>query len=94
MIHMPVDVVLLTLVVLQRLVVVSGLLLLWSLALSTVVELTWGILDVPLGTIIGVVSHLNTSEARITTGGSRGIVPHRRSSSGVLAILRKVGTLH
>jgi hypothetical protein len=40
------------------------------------------------------VSHLTTSKARITTGGSRGNVPHRCSSRGVLAILRKVGTLH
>jgi hypothetical protein len=39
MIHMPADEVLLTLVVLRRLVVVPGLLLLWSLPLSTVVEL-------------------------------------------------------
>jgi hypothetical protein len=56
MIHMPADVVLLTLVVLQRLVVVSGLLLLWSLPLSTVVELAWSILHVSLGTTIGIVS--------------------------------------
>jgi hypothetical protein len=87
------DEVLLTLVVLRYLIVVSRLLLLWSLSLSTVVELDWSILDVPLGTTIGIVSHLTTSEAHITTGGSRGIVPHRCSSTGVLAILRKVGTL-
>jgi hypothetical protein len=39
MIHTRMDEVLVTLVVLLRLVVVSGLLLLWSLPLSTVVEL-------------------------------------------------------
>jgi hypothetical protein len=93
MIHTPTDEVLLTLVVLRRLVVVYGLLLLWSLPLSTVIELAWSILDVPLGTTIGIVSHLTTSEARITTGGSRGIVPHRCSSTGVLEILQKVGML-
>jgi hypothetical protein len=75
MIHSPVDEVLLTLVVLRCLVVVPGLLLLWSLPLSTVVELARSILDVPLGTTIGIVSHLTTSEACITTGGSWGIVP-------------------
>jgi hypothetical protein len=94
MIHTPADEVLLTLVVLRRLVVVPGLLLLWSLPLSTVVELAWSILDILLRTTIGIVSHLTTSKARITTGVSRGNVPHRCSSRGVLAILRKVGTLH
>jgi hypothetical protein len=93
MVHMPTDEVLLTLAVLRRLVVVSGQLLLRSLPLSTVVELAWSILDVPLGTTISIVSHLTTSEASITTGGSRGIVPHRCSNRGALAILRKVGML-
>jgi hypothetical protein len=88
---MPVDVVLLTLVVLQRLVVVSGLLLLWSLALSTVVELAWSILGISLRATIGVVTSLATSEARVTTSGIRGIVPHRCSTRGVLVIRRKLG---
>jgi hypothetical protein len=39
MINTPADEVLLTLVVLRRLVVVPGLLLLWSLLLSTIIEL-------------------------------------------------------
>jgi hypothetical protein len=94
MIHTPTDKVLLTLVVLRHLVVVSGLLLLWSLPLSTVVELAWSVLGISLGTTIGVVSCLTTFEVRITTGGSRGVVPHRCSSRSVLAILREVGTLH
>jgi hypothetical protein len=94
MIHTAVEKVLLTLVVLQRLVVVPGLLLLRSLPLSTVVELTRSILGIPLGTTICIVSHLTTSEGRLTTGGSRGVVPHRCSSRGVLTILRKVGVLH
>jgi hypothetical protein len=87
MIHTPTDVVLLTLAVLLRLVVVPGLLLLWSLPLSTVVELAWSILGIFLRATIGIVSHLITSEAHINTGGSRGAVPHRCSSRGVLAIL-------
>jgi hypothetical protein len=87
MIHTPADVVLLTLIVLRRLVVVSGLLLLWSLPQSTVVELAWSILDISLGATIGVVTNLTTSEARVTTSGNRGIVPHRCSNGGVLAIL-------
>jgi hypothetical protein len=94
MIHTPVDEVLLTLIVLRFLVVVPGLLLLRSLPLSTVVELPGSVLDVPLGTTISIVSHLTTSEANITTGGSRGIFPHRCSGRSALAILRKVGTLH
>jgi hypothetical protein len=91
--HTPPDVVLLTLVVLRLPVVVSGLLLLWSLPLSTVVELVWSILGVPLGTTIGIVSCLTTSKARIITSGSRGVVLHRCSSRGVLVILWKAGTL-
>ncbi|PVH31980.1 hypothetical protein PAHAL_9G280600 [Panicum hallii] len=93
MIHTPTDVVLLTLVVLRRLVVVSGLLLLWSLPLSTVVELAWSVLGISLGATIGVVTSLATSEARVTTSGNRGIVPHRCSSRGVLAILWEAGML-
>jgi hypothetical protein len=93
MIHTPADVVLLALVVLWRLVV-SRLLLLWSLPLSTIVELAWSILDFPLGITIGIVSSLTTSEARVTTSGNRGVVPHRCSSRGVLAILWETGVLH
>jgi hypothetical protein len=88
------DEVLLTLVVLRRLVVVSRLLLLRSLPLSTVVELAWSILGISLGATIGIVTSLATSEARVTTSGNRGIVPHRCSSRGVLTILWKVGMLH
>jgi hypothetical protein len=94
MIHTPTDVVLLTLVALRCLVIVPGLLLLWSLPLSIGIELAWSILGVPLGTTIGVVSSLATFEARVTTSGSMGIVPHRCSSRGVLVILRKAGMLH
>jgi hypothetical protein len=48
MVHTPVDEVLLTLIVLRHLVVVTRLLLLWSLPLSTVVELAWSILGISL----------------------------------------------
>jgi hypothetical protein len=94
MIHTPADEVLLTLVVLRRLVVVPRLLLLRCLPLSTVVELAWSVLDISLGTTVGIVSHFTTSKASITTGGSRGIVPHRCAHRSALAILWKVGTLH
>jgi hypothetical protein len=94
MIYTPADEVLLPLVVLRHLVVVPRLLLLWSLPLSTIVELAWSILDVPLGTTISIVSHLITSEASITIGGNRGIVPHRCSSRSNLATLWKVWMLH
>jgi hypothetical protein len=94
MIHTPADEVLLTLVVLRCLVVVPGLLLLRSLPLSTIVELAWSVLDISLGTTVGIVSHFTTSEARGTTSGNRFIVPHRCPSRGALAILRKVGVLH
>jgi hypothetical protein len=94
MIHTPADEVLLTLVVLRRLVVVPGLLLLWSLPLSTVVELDRSVRGISLGTTVGIVSRFTTSEARVTTSGNRGIVPHRCSCRGVLVILWKVGMLH
>jgi hypothetical protein len=74
MIHTPADEVLLTLVVLRRLVVVPGLLLLWGLPLSTVVDLAWTILDIPLGTTIGIVSRCYrskpTGEQRQATRGA------------------------
>jgi hypothetical protein len=94
MIHTPTNVVLLTLVVLWHLVVVSGLLRLWSLPLSAVVKLAWSVLGISLGTTIGIVSHFTTSDACVTASGNRGIVPYRCSCRGVLVILRKVGTLH
>jgi hypothetical protein len=94
MIHTPADVVLLTLVVLRRLVVVSMLLLLWSVPLSTAVELAWSALGISLRATIGVVTSLATSKARVITSGNRGIVPHRCSHRGVLAILWKAETLH
>jgi hypothetical protein len=87
-IDVPADVVLLALVALRRLVIVPELLLLWGLPLSTIVELAWSIFGVSLQTTISTVSRLATSEAHITTSGNRGIVHHRCSSRGVLAILR------
>jgi hypothetical protein len=94
MIHTPTDEVLLTLVVLRRVVIVPGLLLLWSMPLSIVVELAWSVLGISLRTTVSIVSSFTTSEARGTTSGNRGTVPHRCPSRGALAILRKVGTLH
>jgi hypothetical protein len=93
MIYMHADEVLLTLVVLQRLVIIPGLLL-RSLPLPTVVELAWSVLGISLGTTVGIVSRFTTSEARGTTGGTRGILPHRCPRRSAQAILWKVGTLH
>ena len=93
-IHMLVDVVLLALVVLWRRVVISRLLLLRSLPLSIVVELAWSLLCIPLGTVIGVVTSLATSEACVTSSGNRGVVPHRCPSRSVLKILRETRALH
>jgi hypothetical protein len=93
MIHTTVNVVLLAFVVLRCLVVVFRLLLLWSVPLSTVVELAWSILDVPLGTAIGIVSSLTTSEARVSSTGNWGVVPHRCSSRCVLVVLQEIGVL-
>ena len=94
MVHTPADVVLLTSVALRRLVVIPGLLLLWCLPLSTVVELTWSILGISLGTTIGVVTSVTTFEARVTTSGNRGIVPHRCPSRSVLTILQENRARH
>ena len=93
MVHTPADVVLLTSVALRRLVVIPGLLLLWCLPLSTVVALTWSPLCTTLGTIIGVVASLATFEARGTSSGTRGIVPHRCPGGSVLTILWETGAL-
>ena len=83
----------LALVVLRRPVVIFGLLLLRSLPLSTVVELAWSLLGILLGTAIGVMTSLATSEVRVTSSGNRGIVPHRRPSKSVLTILQETGAL-
>jgi hypothetical protein len=94
MIHTPVDVVLLAIVALRCRVVIPGLLLLRSLPLSTVVELAWSLLGIPLGTVIGVVTNLATSEARVTSSGNRGVVPHKCPNRSVLTVLREAGALH
>jgi hypothetical protein len=94
MVHTPANEVLLTLVTLQRLVVVSGLLLLRGLPLAAVVELASLVLAISPRTMIGIVSRFTTSEACIASGGSSGIVSHRCARRGTRAILLKVGALH
>ena len=96
MVHPPMDVVLLASVALGNLVV-SGLLLLlllWSLPLSTVIELAWSTLGIPLGTSVGIVPRLTTLEADIASRECRGVVPCRGVGRSVLAFLREVGVLH
>ena len=94
MIHLTMHVVLLTLVALRRLVVIPGLLLLWGLPLSAIVELAWSPLGVSLGTTISVVASLATFEACVTSSGNMGIVPHRCLSRSVLTILQETWALH
>jgi hypothetical protein len=95
MIYAPADVVLLTLVALGRLRIVSELLLLLRcLPLSAVVKLAWSVLAISLGTTVCIMSRFTASVASITTGGSGGIVSHRRACRGALTILLKVGALH
>jgi hypothetical protein len=93
MVHPPADTVLLASVALGSLVVVSRLLLLWSLPLSSVVKLAWSVLDI-LRATVGIMSRITTLEASISSSGRRVVVPHRRASGSVLAVLWDIGALH
>jgi hypothetical protein len=95
MIHTPTDVVLLALIALWYLVVVSRLLLLlWSLPLSTVIELTWSVLGISLRPTVGIVNSLTTPEPCVTTSGNMSVVSHTCSNGVVFAILRETRALH
>jgi len=93
MVHPPADAVLLASVALGSLVVVSRLLLLWSLRLSSVVKLAWSVLDI-LRATVGIMSRITTLEASISSSGRRVVVPHRRAGGSVLAVLWDIGALH
>ena len=93
MVHPPADAVLLASVALGSLVVVSRLLLLWSLPLSSVVKLAWSVLDI-LRATVGIMSRITTLEASISSSGRRFVVPHRRAGGSVLAVLWDIGALH
>ena len=93
MVHPPADAVLLASVALGSLVVVSRLLLLWSLPLSNVVKLAWSVLDI-LRATVGIMSRITTLEASISSSGRRVVVPHRRAGGSVLAVLWDIGALH
>ena len=93
MVHPPADAVLLASVALGSLVVVSRLLLLWSLPLSSVVKLAWSVLDI-LRATVGIMSRITTLEASISSSGRRVVVPHRRAGGSVLAVLWDIGALH
>ena len=93
MVHPPADAVLLASVALGSLVVVSRLLLLWSLPLSSVVKLAWSVLDI-LRATVGIMSRITTLEASISSSGHRVVVPHRRAGGSVLAVLWDIGALH
>ena len=93
MVHPPADAVLLASVALGSLVVVSRLLLLWSLPLSSVVKLAWSVLDI-LRATVGIMSRITTLEANIPSNGRRVVVPHRCPGRSVLTILWKARALH
>ena len=93
MVHPPADAVLLASVALGSLVVVSRLLVLWSLPLSSVVKLAWSVLDI-LRATVGIMSRITTLEASISSSGRRVVVPHRRPGGSVLAVLWDIGALH
>ena len=93
MVHPPADAVLLASVALGSLVVVSRLLLLWSLPLSSVVKLAWSVLGI-LRATVGIMSRITTLEASISSSGRRVVVPHRRAGGSVLAVLWDIGALH
>jgi hypothetical protein len=70
------------------------LLLLWSLPLSTIVELTSSVMGISLGATVGIVTSLTTPEVCVTTGENRSVVSHRCSSGDVLAILQEIVAMH
>ena len=83
MVDPAVDVVLLSSIALRGLIVVPGLLLLRGLPLSTIIELSWSVLYVPLGTTVSIVSRLTTPEANIASSGSRVVDSHGGTSGSV-----------
>ena len=66
----------------------------WGLPMSTVVELPRGILNIPLGTVVGIVSWFTTLEASIAPSRSRVGISHRCIGGSVLAIMQKVRAWH
>ena len=84
------DVVLLSSVALRGLVIVPWLLL-WILPLPTIVLMTWGILDSPLGAVVSIVPQFSTLEASVARSRGGVGVPHRRTGGSVLTVLREVG---
>ena len=92
MIHSAANKVLLTLV-LRVLIIISLLLrlLLRGLPLPTIVELTRGVLDIPLGAVVSIVPCFSTLEASVAPSRSRVGVPHRCTGGSVLVILGEVG---
>ena len=84
------DIVLLYFVALRGLVIVPWLLL-WILPLPTIVLLSWGILDSPLGAVVSIVPQFSTLEASVARSRGGVGVPHRRTGGSVLMVLREVG---
>ena len=90
MVYPPMNVVLLSFVALRGLVVVPRLLL-RSLPLSTIVELTWCVLDIPLGAVVSIVPCFTTLETSVFPSRSRVGIPDGCAGGSILAILREAG---
>jgi len=56
--------------------------------------IVWNVLNVPLGTSIGIVSRITTLEENVASSGSKIVSPQSCTSRSVLALLQEVGVLH
>ena len=92
MIHPAANIILLTLI-LRVLVIVSLLLrlLLRSLPLCTIVELTRCILDILLGAVVSIVPGFTTPVTSVLPNRSRVGIPHGCTGGSILAVLREIG---
>ena len=92
MIHPATNKVLLTLV-LRVLIIISLLLrlLLRGLPLPTIVELTRGVLDIPLGAVVSIVPDFTTPITSVLPNRSRVGIPHGCTGGSILVVLREVG---
>ena len=92
MIHPAANIILLTLI-LRVLVIVSLLLrlLLRSLSLCTIVELTRCVLVIPLGAVDSIVPDCTTPVTSVLPNRSRVGIPHGCTGGSILAVLREVG---
>ena len=89
MIHPAVNIILLALVL--RVLIIISWLLLRSLPLSTIVELTQCVLDIPFGAVVSIVPSFTTPVTSVLPNRSRVGIPHGCTGGSILAVLREVG---